>query len=67
MSDEHGFWMIYVNDSNFRHIQYTNKEDVQKEAERLAIVTGKTAYILFAIEGYKTADRPVVNFQTVAF
>ena len=67
MSDEKVFWMVYVKSSLSNHIQYTNKEDAQKEAERLARSTGQTVYIMYAVEGYKTLVSPVVSFPTIAF
>ena len=65
MTDEIAFWMTYGKGSLSNHIQYAKREDAEKEAERVAEATGETVYVMYAVSGYKTLDRPVIDFQTV--
>lgn len=63
--DTDGFWMVYVDGASLPKVKHYDKNVAVSEAERLARREGRTVYILFACEGYKLQEPPVVSFRTV--
>lgn len=63
--DTDGFWMVYVDGASLPKVKHYDKKVAQDEAERLAKKEGRTVYVLFACEGYKLQEPPVVGFKTV--
>lgn len=62
--EDEGFWMVYVDGASLPKVKHHNKEVAKAEAERLARKEGKTVYVLYACEGYKLQEAPVVSFRT---
>lgn len=66
--DTDAFWMVYVDGASLPKVKHYDKEKAKSEAERLVRLLrdkDKTVYILFACEGYKLQETPVVGFKTV--
>ncbi len=62
--DTDAFWMVYVDGASLPKVKHYNKEVAKSEAERLARKELKTVYVLYACEGYKLQEAPVVPFKT---
>jgi hypothetical protein len=43
---ENKFYMVFVENGNSPTVKYQDEESAQKEAERLCVKTGRSAYVL---------------------
>lgn len=51
------FWMVYVDGASSPQVKHEKEQEAVKEAERLAEKTGKTTYVLMAIEAMERFTR----------
>ncbi len=62
--EEEGFWMVYVDGEGSPKVKHYHNDDAKEEAKRLAKKTEKTVYVLYACDGFKLQEPPVVSFRT---